>query len=276
MWNTDNRKTLKNALGRIPEGFILDLDGCMYLENEPTRGARDLIEYLRAKGKKIVFLTNNSSMRTSTIVKNLVYMGIKTHEDEIITPIACAGEFIHHHFGSSRVFHLGPPETKPYIEEWGHRFTERPGEGCEVVLLSCDTTITYEKLDHAVNFLQRGAALVVTNADPIRPGRNGEIRMETGAFLAALNACVPAKPLLIGKPSTYLFQKALKKMDLPKEAVIMIGDTPSTDIVGGKATGIRTVLINSGSHREALEAAQPDFVFTDLQALLEDMISDGG
>ena len=253
---------------KAPRGYILDLDGCVYVEDRPTKGAREFLKHLRDRKKKLAFLTNNSSMTTPVIVRNLAAMGMGAEEREIITPIAWAGEFIRERFGTSAVFHLGIPETKRYIETWGHRFTEVPRDECGVVLLSCDLSLSYERLDRAVNFLRAGAALVVTNGDPVRPGRNGELRMETGALLAALTSCVSKKPLIIGKPSPYLFDKALKEMDLPPEAVLMIGDTPSTDIAGGRAAGIQTALLDP-LNKHTPESSGADFIFADLRAVLK-------
>ena len=42
---------------------ILDLDGCVWVGDEPTPGAAEAIEALRAAGKGVAFVTNNSAPR---------------------------------------------------------------------------------------------------------------------------------------------------------------------------------------------------------------------
>jgi len=43
------------------ELFLLDLDGTVYLGSNEIDGAFDAVNTLREKGKRICFLTNNSS-----------------------------------------------------------------------------------------------------------------------------------------------------------------------------------------------------------------------
>ncbi len=205
-------------------------------------------------------------MTPPVIVQHLFSMGIYAEEREIITPIEFAGEFLLDRFGPSKVFHMGIPDTRPYIERFGHRFAEEIRDTCDVVLLSCDLSVSYRKLDIAVNFLQTGSTLVVTNKDPVRPGQNGELRVETGALLAAIVSCVSVEPILIGKPSPYLFHKALEELALPPERVLMIGDTPSTDIAGGQAMGMRTALVDPAG-RYTLESTGADVILLNLREL---------
>lgn len=74
----------------------------------------------------------------------------------------------------------------------------------------------------------------------------------------------------IGKPSTQMFSFAFEHMKLlfsvPKELILMVGDTPETDIRGARAFGIHSALItNTGimadriskSGHTALEALPP-------------------
>ena len=41
--------------------FILDMDGTIYLDETPIDGAREFIAYAKAKGKRIIYFTNNAS-----------------------------------------------------------------------------------------------------------------------------------------------------------------------------------------------------------------------
>ena len=41
--------------------FLFDLDGTLYLADTPVAGAAEALARLREKGKRVVYLTNNSS-----------------------------------------------------------------------------------------------------------------------------------------------------------------------------------------------------------------------
>jgi phosphoglycolate phosphatase len=50
----------------LPEGrlsaLILDLDGVLYVGDTPVEGVVGFMERWRGRGKKVVFVTNNSSL----------------------------------------------------------------------------------------------------------------------------------------------------------------------------------------------------------------------
>ena len=51
----------KEELLRQTDLFLFDLDGTVYLDNTPIPGAPEALSRLRNGGKRVVFLTNNSS-----------------------------------------------------------------------------------------------------------------------------------------------------------------------------------------------------------------------
>lgn len=51
---------------------------------------------------------------------------------------------------------------------------------------------------------------------------------------------------MIGKPETIIMDKALEKMKLQKEDVVMVGDNYNTDIQAGINAGIDTLLVYTG------------------------------
>ena len=56
---------LKNTLQKT-KYFLLDLDGTLYLENKPIGDMKNTLKFLREQGKKLVYLTNNSSKGAHT------------------------------------------------------------------------------------------------------------------------------------------------------------------------------------------------------------------
>ena len=67
------------------ECFLFDMDGTLYLGSDILPGALDLIELLHSQGKKVVYITNNSSRSDADYVKKLNDMGIKSSVDEFFS-----------------------------------------------------------------------------------------------------------------------------------------------------------------------------------------------
>ena len=107
-----------------------------------------------------------------------------------------------------------------------------------------------------------GAKLVATNLDPNCPTRDG-LRPGCVAMVAMLETATGTKAFSVGKPSPYMMRAARKDLGLSTDETTMIGDTMSTDILGGVQLGFHTVLVLSGgTSRDAVGdfAYQPELV----------------
>ena len=104
---------------------------------------------------------------------------------------------------------------------------------------------TYEKLAKAIRYLQRGAALVATNADICHPGSGGWKVPETGALLAPLELISGAKARVVGKPERFLFEKCLAAFGFAPGRTAMVGDNPLTDVAGANKAGMKSILVHS-------------------------------
>jgi HAD superfamily hydrolase (TIGR01549 family) len=74
------------------------------------------------------------------------------------------------------------------------------------------------------------------------------------------------------KPSSHIFQDALKKLKAQANEAIYIGDTPIEDIKGAKEAGLKTVFVPSqfNALKDLTDSQQkPDFIKRDLKAVLE-------
>ena len=226
-------------------GILLDWDGCVAVDNRILPGARRFITQFR---DRIAILTNNSSHLPEDI-------GALLAQDAIIFPterIITAGvEAVRWALGESygRTMLLGSQRMRGFAREQG---LELVNEQAGLVLLMRDTRFTYRKLERAVNMIRDGARLAVANADRTHPGAGNRIVPETGALLAAIQACVPeASPMMIGKPAPLLFERACAVLGIAPREAVMVGDNPETDIAGAQAVGMASILIG-GSERLSL------------------------
>lgn len=76
--------------------------------------------------------------------------------------------------------------------------------------------------------------------------RNG-MRPGCGALVSMLERASGVKAFSVGKPSPVMMRGARKKLSLDAKRTVMIGDTISTDILGGHQLGYYTILVLSGT-----------------------------
>ncbi len=105
--------------------------------------------------------------------------------------------------------------------------------------------LVYEALAMACLLLRQGAHFIATNNDPTFPSEIG-LLPGAGAVVSFLETASDRQPVVIGKPHRYLFEEALERLGSVASATAMVGDRLATDIAGGRAAGLRTVLVLSG------------------------------
>ena len=66
-----------SPLARRYDQFILDLDGCVWVGDQPTPGAQETVAALREAGKSVAFATNDPRSATEDFVARLWAMGVQ-------------------------------------------------------------------------------------------------------------------------------------------------------------------------------------------------------
>ena len=257
------------------DGFLVDLDGVVWIGREPVPGSAEALQALGAAGKGLVFVTNNPSREPAEYAERLGSMGVEVPPERVVTAGIVAARLAAAAAGAGgAVFVIGMPALKELVEREGARVVgEDEAAAAAAVLVSGHRDFDYAELAAAKRALDAGAALFATSRDPTLPMPGGELP-GTGAVLAAVETASRRRAEIGGKPERHLFEMALAAIPGAKR-VAMVGDRLSSDIAGGHAAGLATVLVLSGtsgdgSGSEELAAAdpQPDFVLPDLAALL--------
>ena len=243
------------------KGVIFDLDGTVYLSDHLIPGARQVIEQLRGRGHRMVFVSNKPLQSRTDYAAKLTRLGVPTHPDDVINSSLVLTRYLSREMPGATVFAIGEP---PLLEELagGFRLSEDPDE-IEVVIASFDRTFDYRKLNIGFQALRRGARFFATNADATCPVAGGEIP-DAAAVIGALEGCSKRKvELVVGKPSPLIVEVALEQLGLPAGECLMVGDRVETDILMGHRAGMTTALVLTGVTRRADLAhapAQPDYV----------------
>lgn len=250
-------------------GFILDMDGTIYLGKTIFPFTIRFLEGLKEKCKKFIFLTNNSSKRPEHYQAKLFRMGIEVDLPKIYTSGDATIDYLKKLNKGKSLYLMGTPELIQQFEEAGFE-TDSPKP--DFVVLGFDLTFTYKKLDKACRFIRNGVPLIATHPDFNCPLEKGDMLPDCGALSAAITAATGVRPKVVGKPQREILNGILHRLNLPKEKTCMIGDRLMTDIQMGLNFGITSILVLTGETTPELLAQskiKPDFVFKRVVDILE-------
>jgi putative hydrolase of the HAD superfamily len=76
------------------------------------------------------------------------------------------------------------------------------------------------------------------------------------------------------KPHQKIFQDTLQRLKVNADETVYIGDSPTEDIKGAKAAGLKTIFVSSQfySFTELQKSGQnPDFIMADLEEILQNL-----
>ncbi len=224
-------------------GFVFDLDGCVWQGERLNPGAAETLAALHRAGRGIAYLTNNSRARGADVAAKLRRFGV-TPSEPALTPLEILGDVVRERWSRARVLVMGAPELAAVVDVKAWR-------EATVVAVGNDFDLTYERLTAAARAAAAGAPVVTPNVDPRLPLEDGDFLPGCGAIVAAVCVAAGVQPIVVGKPEPPLFRMALARLGLQPHEAAMVGDSVTSDVAGGRAVGMPTVLY-------APEGAPPD------------------
>ncbi len=245
-----------NKPNKLFPAYVFDLDGTVYLGDALLPTAGETIAYLRAQGKRTLFLSNNPTHTRHDYADKLTRFGLPTPAHDVLNSSAVMVDYLGKNMPDARLFVVGEKSLRRELSKNGFALTENAGE-VDVVIASFDRTFDYQKLQIAFDALRAGARLLATNADKYRPVPGGG-EPDAAAVIAAIEACTGREvEAVVGKPSRYMANAILDLLDLPAESCIMIGDRLETDVLMGVEAGMPTALALTGATDESELKASP-------------------
>jgi len=227
-------------------GIMIDMDGTVYKGSEVIKGAPEFVERLRKKEIPFVFLTNNSASDRKHYLNKLKKMEFDVTIDNILTSATATFQYVAKHHGNAAVYPVGTPKFVEEAKAEGIRIVDHDPD---IVLLAFDTTITYEKINKAYDFIKKGAEFIATHPDDLCPTEDG-YDVDIGPFIRFLESMTGVKATVIGKPNKLMIEMAAEKMNVRKEGLVMIGDRLYTDIKMASDNRIRSILVLSGETKK--------------------------
>jgi glycerol-1-phosphatase len=258
------------APGLAPyDTFLLDLDGCVWVGDEPTPGAVEAVGALRAAGRRLAFVTNDARHGEEDFVRKLWRLGFQAAREEIVT----AGGALQHvlaESGHATAFVIGSVAVHRHVADAGLRILNRSdlADRADVVVVSGHERFDFAELRGAVQAALRGAELWCTSRDATFPMPDGPWPA-TGAVVAAVEAATGMQARSVGKPEPQLFLTALDR--LGDGRALVVGDRLDADMAGAHAAGLDGALVLSGATSAAMARdadPAPAFVAATLAELL--------
>ena len=255
----------------IVDGYdtiLFDLDGVLYRGADPIDGAAETVAALRAGGKRIAFVTNNSSRTPDAIARQLTSLGIDARPDEVETSALATAALLRSRAAAS-AFVIGGDGLRIALEDAGIRVLERGSDRADAVVVGIDPTFVYADLATASWLIHHGAALVASNADATYPAADGVILPGAGAIVAAVEVATGASAEVVGKPHGPIFREALRRS--AGERPLVVGDRLDSDIEGARRLGWDSALVLTGISTEAdvrTTGIEPTYVVATLDGLL--------
>ena len=246
--------------------WILDMDGTVYLGDRLFPETLPFLERIRESGARYLFFTNNASRSKDTYVTRLTNMGIPVTEEDILTSGETTFQFLKKYRPGKPVYLVGTPDLEAAFKREGIELSEQ----ADIVVVSFDTTLTYEKLNIACRLIREGAEFLSTHPDFNCPVEGGFIP-DSGSICALVTASTGKTPRYFGKPYEEVVRMIEDHTGLNRSEMVVVGDRLYTDIAVGARNGMDSVLVLSGeTKKEDLEesAVQPAFVVDNVGCLL--------
>ena len=250
------------------DAILLDLDGVLYRWPEPIPGSAEAVAALRGAGKRIAFVTNNSSRTPAQVAERLASVGVDARSEEVVTS-ALATATVLAERGVRSAFVVGEEGLLDALGDAGIRVVDASADDVDVVVVGFDRGADYAKLKDASILVERGVSLVASNADPSFPAPGGESWPGAGALLAAIETTTGTRGDVVGKPEAPLFERALASAGGGRPLVV--GDRLDIDIAGASRLGWDSALVLTGTtHHEDVESSpwKATFVVDDLSGLV--------
>jgi HAD superfamily hydrolase (TIGR01450 family) len=241
--------------------FLLDLDGCVWVGDEPTPGAVAAVGELRAAGRRLAFVTNDARHGEEDFVRKLWRLGFQAAREEIVT-VGGALQHVLAESGHATAFVVGSPAMHRHVADAGLRILNGSdlADRADVVVLSGHEGFDWEELKGAVQATLRGAEVWCTARDATFPMPDGPWP-GTGAVVAAVEAATGVVATSVGKPEPQLFVTALDR--LGDGRTLVVGDRLDADVAAAARAGLDAALVLSGGTtaeevRAAASAAGPE------------------
>lgn len=218
--------------------LLVDLDGVLKIGDSPAPDVKEFLDFIQ-QNKIPSCILSNSTLRTGDLVKEF----FSSHNIELSIPAITAFDatlsFVKQNYNKVQVY------CREYLI---HHFTGLIDEkNPEVIVVGdIEDKWNYQIVNDIFKKVFAGADLIAMHKNKYW-NPHGELLIDTGAFIAAIEFASGKEGILIGKPSPLYFKAAIEKIGAKiQDGFFMIGDDIENDIKAAQDVGGIGILIYTG------------------------------
>ncbi|PPQ67838.1 hypothetical protein CVT24_003144 [Panaeolus cyanescens] len=240
--------------------WLFDCDGVLWRGDHLIEGVVEVLDILRQRNKKVVFVTNNATKSRKSYRSKFDQLGVEVHVDEIYGSAYAAAVYLSSVVKmpkDKKVYVIGMAGLEEELRDEGiaylggtdpndntlepfdlSKFT--PDPDVAAVVCGLDMKINYTKLSKAFQYLHGNpdCLFIATNEDSTYPSAAG-LLPGAGSVSAPLRFALNRNPICTGKPASTM-------VHFDPQRTIMVGDRLNTDILFGQNGGLKTLLVFTG------------------------------
>ncbi len=257
---------IRNKLSNI-KVFVLDMDGTIYLGNNLFPYTKDFLSAVKKSGRDFCFFTNNSSKNFKSYIDKLNKMGISVRDNQMLISNGVMTDWLIENRKGQKAYVVGTPDLENAVKQAGIEINKTDAD---YVLLGFDTTLTYDKLVKACDFVRDGKEIFGLNPDFNCPTETGFIP-DCGSMAALVKASTGVQCEFFGKPSHHTLEYMLKATGCNENELCVIGDRLYTDIAVANGTAVTSILVLSGEstlNDAAKSEFKPDLIVNNIGKLI--------
>lgn len=245
-------------------GVLLDLGGVVYSGDRALPGSLEAVERIKNAGLGLRYITNTTRTSYGGLMEKLAKIGVVAARGELLTPAQVARTYLMDNRLSPHLL------VHSNLEE---DFADVPASSHEAVVIGdAADRFSFAALNEAYRKIEKGALFLALADNRNFLDADGELSLDAGAFVRALEYASGRTAMVLGKPSAAFFQLACQGLGCEPHETVMIGDDAEADVGGAIAAGLRGVLVRTGKYRsgqEARLAKPPDLVAEDLATAVD-------
>jgi len=259
-----NKIKLRSFKGVVKNYKAVFLDSFGVIKNSGgiIPGVVESIDQMRAEGKEIIILTNDSSKGPKTLADNFHSLGLPTiPEEDIISSGMMAMSFLKNKIKKGLVVYIGTEASSFYVTATGLMCIsiadlnlDDISQVSALVFLDDEGYDWQLHLNKTINLLRmKSLPVIVANTDNTYPISETKVNIATGAIARMVETISKKKFIYFGKPDSQMFMLAHERLtnkSIKRNEILMVGDTLRTDIMGGNKFGLATALVLSGNTSE--------------------------
>ncbi|KAK4517909.1 uncharacterized protein ATC70_001257 [Mucor velutinosus] len=246
------------------DNFLFDCDGVLWEGTHMFDGVPEAMELLRSKGKRVFFVTNNSTKSREAFLQKFKGFNVKATKEEVFSSAFATASYLKHVLKfpeEKKVYIIGMAGIKDELaaegirscggeEDTGLTDNDAVPDDKEVgaVVIGLDTQVNYKKYAKAFTYLTRneGCHFIVTNEDSTYP-QHGGFYPGAGSIAAPIITALGRRPdAVLGKPAPNMLEAIYAEYGLDPKKTVMIGDRLNTDIEFGLNGGLDTLCVLTG------------------------------